>query len=532
MTVQRQCIGAVACLTLLAAAAFAQEPAPVRSSRITYLTSVSAYIAAGREEGLREGAAVQVIRSGAVVGVLKVTFLASHESACDIVSQSAALVVGDTVRFRLPATGDSTDARQASAPVAPAAGTVRTPAGSQGTRGTLRGRIGTHYLAVEQAGSGGFTQPSLDVRLDGRPAPNGAFGVAVDVRARRTASTNAGVTVLDGRARAYQLAVFWNPPGSPGRLTLGRQLVPGASLIGLFDGLLAEVIKPRWDVGVFAGTQPDPLNLGFAADIQELGGYVQRRSQPGARRFWSATLGVSGSYQNAHANREFAFLQWSFSSERFSALLSQEVDYYRPWKRTQGTPAISPTSTFATARYGVSRRLELYAGLDSRRNVFLYRDAVDPVTTFDDTFRQGVWAGARARLTSRVWLDVDARQSSGGTVGPANSYTWSANATRLIPLATSVRARSTYFRSRDVDGWLHSIAFGFDRGTWLHVDVSGGARLEHDALATLPSQSTRWWGLDLDAGLTRSWYFILSTTAEHGGDQPMTQVFGGLSVRF
>ena len=532
MSVPRQPVGVVALLALLAAPAFAQESTTPRSSQITYLTSVSAYIAAGREEGLRAGAAVQVIRNGAIVGVLKVSFLASHQSACDIVSQSVPLAVGDSVRFNVSATRDSTVAGRASVPVAPAAGIVRAPASAQGARGTLRGRIGTHYLAVQQAGSGGFTQPSLDLRLDGRPAPNGALGVAVDVRARRTASTNAGVTVLDGRARAYQLAVYWNPPGSPSRLTLGRQIVPGASLIGLFDGLLAEVIRPRWNVGLFAGTQPDPLNLGFATEVQELGGYVQRRSQPGSRRLWSATLGVSGSYQNAHANREFAFLQWSLSSERFSALLSQEIDYYRPWKRTSGTPAISPTSTFATVRYGVSRRLELHAGLDSRRNVFLYRDAVDPVSTFDDAFRQGVWAGARARLTSRIWLDLDARQSSGGTVGPANSYTWSANATRLIPVATNVRARSTYFRSRDVNGWLHSIAFGFDRGTWLHLDVSGGARLERDALATAPSQSTRWWGLDLDASLTRSWYVILSTTAEHGGNEPMTQIFGGLSVRF
>ena len=71
----------------------------------------------------------------------------------------------------------------------------------------------------------------------------------------------------------------------------------------------------------------------------------------------------------------------------------QEVDYYRAWKQAIGEPAWSPTGTFATARYEVTRAVSLNAGYDSRRNVRLYRDAVTPETAFDDAFRQGVWGG-------------------------------------------------------------------------------------------------------------------------------------------
>ncbi len=521
----------VACFTILAAPVRAQDSSSTRTARITYLTSVSAYIDAGREAGLREGALVQVIRSGAVFGTLKVAFLASRQASCDIVTATGALVVGDSVRFTAASPArDSTVATRPPVPV-PVSSSSRVGSTSFGAT-ALRGRVGAHYLVVAQDGGGGFTQPSLDLRLDGRPFGGGPLGVAVDIRARRTASNIAGATVVDGRARAYQLALVWNASGSASRVTLGRQLAPRLPAIGLFDGVLAEVNKPQWSAGVFGGSQPEPLKLEFSTDIVEVGTYVQRRGTPGQGAQWSATLGVSGSYQQGHANREFGFLQWFFSSRNLTTFISQEIDYYRPWKRPAGMAAISPTSTFATARYGASDRLEFHVGFDNRRNVFLYRDFVNPVTSFDDAFRQGVWAGVGLRFGRGGFGGFDVRQSSGGTAGRANSYTLSAGTDRISPLGVRVRGRSTYFQSPNLDGWLHSLGLAFDPGNLWHVELSGGARLEHDALAIPADQSILWGGLDLDMNLARSWYLMLSANAEHGGPEATSQVYGGLSVRF
>lgn len=517
------------CLAGLAAPMRAQDSSLTRTARITYLTSVSAYIDAGREAGLREGALVQIIRNGAVFGTLKVAFLASRQASCDIVTASGALAVGDSVRFTAaPPDRDSTVAARPAAPT-----TIPTARATSLGAARLRGRVGAHYLVVAQdGGGGGFKQPSVDLRLDGRPFGNRAFGVAVDIRARRTASTFAGATVVNGRARAYQLALVWNPSGSAARVTVGRQLTPRLPAVGLFDGVLAEVNKPQWSAGVFGGSQPEPLELGFSTDIVEVGSYVQRRGRPGQGAQWSATLGVSGSYQQAHANREFVFLQWFYSSRNLTTFVTQEIDYYRPWKRKTGTDAVSPTSTFATARYGVSERLEIHAGFDNRRNVFLYRDFVNPVTSFDDAFRQGVWAGVGVRLGRGGFGGFDVRQSSGGTAGRANSYTVSASTDRLKPLGVRVRARSTYFQSPNLDGWLHALGFGFDPGSRWHLELSGGARLEHDALAIPAEQSILWGGLDLDMNVAGSWYLMLSANAEQGGPAATNQVYGGLSVRF
>ncbi len=522
---------ALACIALsVPAVAPGQASGPVRTATITYLTTTSAYIDAGRDRGLREGMEVQVWRGGTAIGVLKVSFLASHQASCDIARQSIPLVVGDTVRYRPDISRDS---------VAAAAGQAPSPLVPMqrfsGSRAALRGRVGMHYLLVNQVGGSGFTQPSLDLRVDG-PVPGSAVGLTMDIRARRTASTIAGTDVIDGHARTYQLALSWTPPaGGPARVTVGRQTSLGLGGIGMFDGMLGELNGKHWSSGIFGGTQPDPVDLGFATDVVEGGGYVQRHEAIGgveSRRYWSAALGVIGSYEHAHANREFAFVQSTYSSPRVSGFVSQEIDYYRPWKRTTGMPTLSFTSTFATLRVRATEMLDFHAGFDNRRNVLLYRDVVNPVTTFDDAFRQGVWVGMGVRIAQRYFIAADTRQSAGGAAGSASSYTLSLVADRLMLARLGGRLRTTYYKNQRISGWLHSAALSLDPGSQIRLELSGGARTERDAFAASATQPTLWIGSDLDVNIARAWYLMLSASAERGGLAPTSQVYTGFSVRF
>lgn len=503
----------------------AQDTARTRLAAVTYVTSASVYIDAGREAGLREGAPVQVVRAGTVIASLKVSFLSSHQASCDIVSQTAPVVVGDSARFTpAPQDVDSTIARSGfSSP--------RSVGG--GSRSTLRGRIGAHYLVVGAQGGDGFTQPSLDVWLDGRPNAAGPFAVAVDIRARRIASTLSAGSVVDDQTRAYQLALSWNPPTSPARVTLGRQIALGLASVGLYDGLSAELQTRRWSGGVFTGTQPNPLTLDFSTDVVEAGGYVQRHGSGEDGRLWSATLGLSASYQNGHANREFALLQGTYSDRRLSLYASQEIDYNSAWKRAAGgglsTPAVSLTSTFATLRYRVNDGLDLQAGFDNRRNVLLYRDVVNPVTTFDDAFRQGVWAGMYSRFSHRYVFGLDARRSSGGPAGTADAFTATFGADRLAGTIAGLRLHATYYQSPVLDGWLPSVALSADPGN-LHLQLTGGARIEREHFAVV-NTTTPWIGGDLDLNLNRAWYVMLSGTVERG-PMPTSQLYTGFNVRF
>jgi hypothetical protein len=330
----------------------------------------------------------------------------------------------------------------------------------------------------------------------------------------------------------YAAGLSVNAPGSPMRFTFGRQISGALASVGVFDGVMAERVQPTWSTGVFTGTEPDPLDLGLSSSIVQGGFYTQRHSRPGADARWALTLGVSGSYQNAHANREFAWLQGSYFDARLSAFVTQEVDYYRPWKLLPGMNAISPTSTFAFFQLRATEVVALDAGFDNRRNVLLYRDFVNPETNFDDTYRQGAWGGISVRPTRRLRVGFDARVSSGGLTGTANSYTASIAADRLTRRGMSLRTRTTYYVNPQLTGLLQSAALGVDPGTRLHLELNGGVRSERDPRAVPARTTATWVGLDADLTLARAWYILASATRQRGGVDGYDQIFTGLSFRF
>ena len=76
-------------------------PEAAHIAHITYLTSVSAYLDAGRLDGLRDSAQVTVVRHGTAIGILQVQYLASHSSSCAILALTATpLAVGDSAGVR------------------------------------------------------------------------------------------------------------------------------------------------------------------------------------------------------------------------------------------------------------------------------------------------------------------------------------------------------------------------------------------------------------------------------------------------
>ena len=68
-----------------------------------------------------------------------------------------------------------------------------------------------------------------------------------------------------------------------------------------------------------------------------------------------------------------------------------------------GEQPVSFTSSYVSASYHPAGGFNVDAGFDNRRSVRLYRDATDPLTAFDDGYRQGAWgavgfAGRHARV--------------------------------------------------------------------------------------------------------------------------------------
>jgi hypothetical protein len=514
-----------------AAARPAVPTAGSRLARVTFVTTSSAYVSAGKADGLIEGARVDVVRKGRTVGELKVSFVSTHQASCQIVSAVDSVMVGDSARYvPVASAAPPTAVAERARPAARSVSTRRSGAG------TLRGRIGMYYLGVVQRDSfgGHFAQPSGDLRLYGGGLGGSPLGLALDVRTRRSVRALPGTTTsTSDQTRFYQAHVYWQAPGSPVRVTTGRQYAPGISSVGLLDGAALEVNQSGWDYGLFGGLQPDLVDLGFSSDISQLGGYVRRHNRPSAVTRWSVTAGASGSYVTWHTNREFLYLQASYLTRRVSFYGVQEVDYYRPWRRVQGEQAISPTSSFANVQWQLSGGLGLTAGFDNRRSVRLYHDVIDSTAAavFDETFRRGVWTGLTVRTPRHFRASFDVRTNHDATTGTANTYTLALAVEQLTPLGVGLRTRSTRYTTGPRNGWLNSVSLGLEPWGRGSVALTSGWRTEHDSSAA-PTLDIHWLSADMDVSLARSLFVILSAYRETGGLEAHDLLYAGLSYRF
>jgi hypothetical protein len=507
------------------------------ATAVTYVSGQSVYISAGSRDGLWHGSRVVVLRSGAVIAELKVHYLSSHSAACDVATASTAVNIYDSVRYsKLPA--DSVKVAQARASGAPPPSRLKDLG--------IRGRIGVTYqlVAGRDSATGKISQPGLELSLFGAAVGGSPIFFALDTRSRRTYTVLPdGTTTSDDALRVYQAAVTWVDAGSGAHVTMGRQYVSALSSVSLFDGATAEIVKQHWSFGAFGGSQPDPLTMGYSSRIRQYGGYVQVHQAPisplsanGGGAQWAFTVGGIGSYDAGALNREFLFAQAFFSSRRFTLYATQEVDYNRGWKAAMGLPTLAPTSTFATAQLQVTDFVSLYGGFDNRRNVILYRDFVSPETSFDDRFREGVWGGISIAPMHALHIGGDARQSLGGPYGPASSYTgWIAT---NFAMQGTLRLRTTKYTSTTMDGWLYAGNVGFSPVWRLRLELNGGLRQEHDPRlvptdsTTVPQNMVRWFGLDADVGLSRSWYLLISAMRTTGGLESNDQLYASLSYRF
>jgi hypothetical protein len=523
-------IASVACVG--APGARAQTPAPAWTG-ITYLSGTSVYLEVGTKDGVRVGTRFEVLRAGSVIATIAAEYVSSSRTACTAPNPAVALAIGDSVRY---------------SPVAPAPSSASAAATTQGTAGAhsrtstpppIRGRLGIRYLVLDPGGDVGsvLTQPAFDLRLDGQHLGNTPIGIVVDVRAQRsmfgTPAGGGASTAPTSRTRVYQAALLVNSPGSPRRLTVGRQFATALSTMGIFDGIAFDVDHPRTSYGALAGIEPDASSLGFSTTTREYGAYLQFHNRPAVSPMWTMTLGGVGSYQQGEIDREFAYLRTTYNSRHFSLFAAQELDINRGWKSArEGGSIATPTSTFAIATVSLSDALSLYGGMDNRRNVRLYRDYQNPEITFDDSFRQGVWGGTSLNLFRHLRMSADVRTSSGGTAGDATSYTGSLSVSRITRLQGALHARATRFTGLVSDGRLQSVSAEIHPFGPLRIEFTAGTRTTSHPLDATNATRMDWTGIDADIGISRSLYVMFSTSRETGALDHTHLTYASLSYRF
>ncbi|GAB4376481.1 MAG: hypothetical protein Kow0062_16820 [Acidobacteriota bacterium] len=514
----------------------AEEQLATYRARVTYVSGSSVYIDAGARSGVVVGDRVDVVRDGHVVLVLEVREVSGHRAV--LVPQDGAPVgervaIGDEVRLVARKSVTPVVAPPEPAPPAPPPPRApRTPLRERLREAGLRGRVGLAWLAVRDRADtgGGFSQPALTVRLDGSDVGGSGLGVHLDTRVRRTYRDATDETV--NRTRVYRASVEWYPAGTPWRVSVGRQFSQALAGISLFDGALAEYQRPRWGAGAFVGSEPDPATMSVSTGTRQYGAYLQARSERDPRRGWEGTAGVIGSYVGGEINREFLYLQGRYRTQRLFVSLIQEIDINRGWRAASGQSTLDPTSTFVFGRYKLSDRIVVDAGWDDRQNVRLYRDRTTPETEFDDSSRQGYWAGVNVRPFERFRVGLRFRGANGGAAGSSDSWTLTTRLERLTAARLGLRTRSTRYTNALYDGWLHVLGVDVPFGERLRVGLEAGRRDDEPVDGVGEPRSLPWYGFDIDLLVTRSIYLLLDAERSTGEGQEYDQVYLTLSWRF
>jgi hypothetical protein len=495
-----------------------------RAAEVTYLTGSSVYVGSGHRDGLMPGTRLRGLDRPAGV-VLEVVESTAHRAVCRVVEGSY-----DSLREgqRLHYVGMAQITPTASDP-----GGVGLP--GLWHRAGVRGRIGVRYLATRSGPDDGaeLRQPGIDLRLDGPALFGSPWNLYADVRARRTTRTlSDGSGDSEGRSRLYRLVLGWDKPGAGWRFALGRQFSPDLANVSVFDGLSAGYDRERWSAGLFAGTQPDARNYGYASNVREYGTFFALHAEPEAPRRWSITSGAVASYEDSVINREYVFLHARYAASRVTGFMTQEVDVNRGWKEDTGESTWSPTSTFLSVRLRVSDIINLLAGYDNRRDVRIFRDRTTPEDEFNDSFRRGLWTGAQISVSRHLRLGLAARTHRGGDAGDADSYTATLDLISLSSRNALVGLRSTRYQNERLEGWLHSVHASLDLGQRLRLGVQGGVRDDTSLLTSTLDDTVTWYGIDVDVDLLKSLYLTLSAERSTGDLEEVDQLYATLAYRY
>lgn len=516
-----------------ATTASAPAAAPMDTSGTAHVTSTSGatiYVDAGAKDGLAIGQTLTVLRDGHAVGVLRVDYLASHRAACTGTSGEPPLP-GDRVAFTPAARGPATGPGVSGAATAGSASSAPRKRGTWFRRAGIRGRVGVRFLTVRDltGGGGGFRQPSLDLRMDGTRVGGSDLDLSVDARTRRTWRTSA-TTQDPGLTRIYRLSLARQAAGSPLRVSAGRLASPSLASVNLFDGVLTEYLGPRFGAGLFAGSQPGTSDWDYTREVMEYGGYARLQNATQAPHRWSVTGGGVTSYDRGTTNRDYLFLRGQYNDARSFGYFSQELDVNRGWRRDVEGGALSLTSTLLSLQYRPSGVLTLNAGYDDRRNVRVYDDRETPESEFDAAHRQGWSGGLSVYPTHSFSLSGDRRvNGSGDQRTDATTGSW--RLTRLPGVALDLSGRHTRYHNPQSAGWLHAWSVGGGLGAGRRLEAHTGLRDERAEGGTATRTYTRWYGLNLDVGLARSIYLLLSGEATRGDLENNDQYYLSLSYQ-
>ncbi|MCB1007413.1 MAG: hypothetical protein KDB94_00825 [Acidobacteria bacterium] len=394
---------ATAVALLLAAVLASSLPAAERSISVSYVSSSSVYLDAGRADGLDLADRLRVVRRGETVALLEVDFVAEHSASCRVLEAHGEVRSGD--RVILTASPESENAPSVEAALAPTPEPAPIPVVIQTDDPTsYYRRPRTRVSGVVSLGFRSFdpgfgrssteNQGRLSLRLrdiGGRP-----WSLRVRGRAREIRRDGYGASVATSQRsdRLYELSLAYDPPEGRFAFRFGRLSTGGFSSLGYLDGALGEIRLGRlFAIGAFGGLRPDLTEIDLGSAGEKYGAYVRfaTRREGDAPYAEVVVGGASERSKGGEISRDFVTLESRFGAgSRWWIFQRAEIDLNRGWRREETGSSSQVTNAALSGSLRLSRSLRATLSYDQRRSYLTWENRpVLPEEVFTRLFREG-----------------------------------------------------------------------------------------------------------------------------------------------
>ncbi|MBK8702299.1 MAG: hypothetical protein IPN33_00910 [Saprospiraceae bacterium] len=191
-------------------------------------------------------------------------------------------------------------------------------------------------------------------------------------------------------------------------LVFGRKINSKISSMGAIDGLQFEKGMGRFLVGALAGSRPDYADYGINPDLLQFGAYVGLVSAD-KEKFQQSTLAFVEQKNNGQTDRRFIYFQHSDAlMKNLNIFVSAELDLYKKINNEiQNTASL--TNIYFSLRYKLSKKINISASYDNRKNIIYYesyKNFIDQL--IDDETRQGLRFNINYRPLKKLTVGANA----------------------------------------------------------------------------------------------------------------------------
>jgi hypothetical protein len=542
----------------------APDPAPLsdRAFTVKYRSAASAYLDAGRAEGLDVGDRLRIVAGTTTIAELEVAYVAELSASCKVLSETRPVQAGDVARLvASPARttkndhDTDTDAAASETPAATAASagsaavseTRLAHSPSRLPWGRLRGAASFGYLRSwdRTASALDFQQRTarLDLGVDEIAGQPLSFRLRArsrqDVRARTLSSR----TPRNERAdRLYEFTLRFEPLGEPVAVELGRIGMYRFVGIGYLDGAIVRLRpRPGVQVGAFGGRRIEIAGSSFDGIGRSFGAFV--RLAPAGRYVrggYDVLLAYARDNAEGDISREYLSLESSFGNgSRWSLFQRAELDLNRGWRQELTGEGYQLSNVSLSGNLRLTRSAWAFLSYDGRRNYRYYRNRLVPEEVFDDLLHQGLRAGVNiARpggfgATAGFGMSLKEPDPRHPELNIANAYSFNAGVrhANLFSSGLSAGLNGSGFTNGYADGGLVSANLGWSLGRGHMMDLSCGYSL-YRVTQTAESRNTQWLRFLGRAQLNRWFYVLGDLEYDAGDDLEGPRIFLELGVLF